>query len=158
MVLQFLAFEGFGGYNITSILNSWAQFGVFAYLFPFLLIFAIVFGILMKSNILGQNRAVHATIALAVGFLALQNDYVTLFFQSLFPYAGMGIAVLLVAIILMGVMFGEQEMDWMKYVFFGIGALIFLIVILTSLSDISWWGTGGYAWGDSWPAIIALLI
>ena len=70
----------------------------------------------------------------------------------------MGIAVLLVAIILMGVMFGEQEMDWMKYVFFGIGALIFLIVILTSLSDISWWGTGGYAWGDSWPAIIALLI
>jgi hypothetical protein len=157
-MFQFLAYAGFYGYTITDILNQWAQFGVFAYVFPFLLIFAIVFGILNKSNILGENKAVHATIALAVGFLALQNDYVTRFFESIFPYAGMGIAVLLVALILMGVMFGETEMKWLQYVFFGIGAIIFLIVILTSLNDISWWGMGGYGWGQSWPAILSLII
>lgn len=155
-----MASYGFGGYTITDILNRWAEFGVFAYVFPFLLIFAIIFGILNKTKILGDNKGVQAVIAVAIGFLSLQNDYVTRFFESIFPYAGMGIAVLIVAIILMGVMFGDEGgIDWLKYVFFGIGVIIFLVVVLTSLSDISWWGgSGGYGWGESWPAILSLII
>jgi hypothetical protein len=158
-MIQFLAYAGFGGFTITDILNRWAQFGVFAYLFPFLLIFAVVFGILNKTSVLGPNKGVQAAISLAVGFLALQNDYVTRFFESIFPYTGMGIAVLLVALILMGVMFGDSDMTWIKYVFFGVGALIFIVVTLASLSDSSiWWGGMGYGWGESWPAILALLV
>jgi len=131
------------GMNLTDVLNYLADFGVFAYLLPFLLIFAVVFGILQKGHILGSNKGVHSTIAIAVGLLALQYDYVTNFFASIFPYAGIGIAVLLVALILMGLLSGDTGSDWIKYVWFGIGALAFIAILWASLGDFSFlWGRG----------------
>ena len=144
--------------TITDVLNQWADIGVFAYLLPFLMIFAVVFGILNKCNILGDNKGVQATIALAIGLLALQFDYVSNFFASIFPYAGIGIAVLLVAMILMGLIAGEENVEWAKFVWFGIGFIIFIAVLLTSISDFSWWGGAAYGWGESWPAILAAII
>jgi len=74
-------------WTITTILNQWADFGIFAYALPFLMIFAMVFGILNKTSLLGDNKGVQATIALAMGLLALQFDYVTNFYATIFPYA-----------------------------------------------------------------------
>ena len=88
-------------YSLTDVMNSWADQGVFAYGLPFLLIFAIIFGVLGKSKLLGDNKGVQATVALAVGLLALQFDLVTNFYATIFPYAGVAISVLVVAIILM---------------------------------------------------------
>ena len=71
----------------------------------FLLIFAVVYGILSTMNIFSKgdkNKGVNAVIAIAVGLLALQWDYVPEFFSVIFPYAGIGISILLVALILMG--------------------------------------------------------
>lgn len=141
--------------SLTDILNTWADFGVFAYALPFLMIFAIVYGILNKTNLLGENKGVQATIALAIGLLALQFDYVSGFYASIFPYAGMGIAVLLVALILMGLAAGEKGMEWTNKVWFGIGAVIFIVVLFTSLSDFQWLGGLGYGWIESWPALLA---
>jgi len=67
--------------TITDVLNQWADMGVFAYVLPFLMIFAIIYGILTKTEILGKNRGVNATIALAAGLLALQFDYVPKYFS-----------------------------------------------------------------------------
>jgi hypothetical protein len=149
--------DGFAVYgsNITDILNTWAQMGVFAYLLPFLMIFAVVFGILNKTTLLGTNKGVQATIALAVGLLSLQFDYVSNFFATIFPYTGIGISVLLVALILMGLI---SDAAWSPKVWFGIGVVIFVVVLLTTLSDIAWMGSKGYLWAESWPAILALLI
>ena len=69
--------------TITEVLNQWADAGVFAYLLPFLFIFAVVFGILNKTKVLGENKGVQATIALALGLLSLQFDYVSNFSSSL---------------------------------------------------------------------------
>jgi len=105
---------GFYGTTITDILNAWVEFGVFAYVLPFLLIFAVIFGILTKSHILGTNKGVMATVSAAVGLLALYNDYVTHFFESIFPYAGIGLSILLVAFAMgniglgLGLMFGGK--------------------------------------------------
>jgi len=128
--------------NLTDILNYLADFGIFAYLLPFLLIFAVVFGILEKAHILGNNKGVHATIAIAVGLLSLQFDYVSEFFASIFPYAGIGIAVVLVALILTGLLAAEDP-SWLKYVWFGIGAIAFIAIIWASLGELSFfWGRG----------------
>ena len=141
--------------TITEILNSWADIGIFAYALPFLMIFAIVYGILNKSNILGDNTGVQVTISLAVGLLALQFDYVSGFYATIFPYAGMGIAVLLIAFIFMGLVGSEGKRVW---IWFAIGAIIFLIVLFTSFSDMYWLGGLGYGWAESWPAILSGLI
>ena len=138
--------------SIGGILQSWADLGVFAYLLPFLMIFAVVYGILSQSKILGENKGVNATIALTVGLLALQFGYVSTFFGSLFPYTGMGIAVLLVAMILMGLIGKEGGFKWIWFV---IGLLIFIVVLMTSFSDWSWWGNGSYDLQGSLPAILS---
>ena len=122
--------------TITEVLNQWADAGVFAYLLPFLFIFAVVFGILNKTKVLGESKGVQATIALAIGLLALQFDYVSNFFSIFMPYAGVGIAILLIGIVLMGLMYDEgAEHNWVRKVFFGLGVLVFLVVVVTSISD-----------------------
>jgi len=143
--------------TITDVLNQWSEAGVFAYLLPFLFIFAVVFGILSKTKVLGDNKGVQATIALAIGLLSLQFDYVSNFFSIFLPYAGIGIAILLIGIILIGLMYDENsESNWVRYVFFGLGVIIFLVVVLTSISDSAF--IGGSRFSESWPAITAAIV
>ena len=142
------------GNTLTDVLNSWADMGVFAYVLPFLIIFAVVFGILNKTQLLGGNKGVQATIALAVGLLSLQFDYVANFFATIFPYAGMGIGILLVALILMGLI---SDKSWSVYIWFIIGIVIFLVVLLTALSDVAWMGGLNYRWAD-WRNILLVIV
>tara|TARA_Y100000034_G_scaffold97974_1_gene119827 strand:- start:3969 stop:4523 length:555 start_codon:yes stop_codon:yes gene_type:complete len=142
--------------NLTDILNNLADYGVFVYLLPFLLIFAVVFGILEKAKILGTNRGVHATIALAVGLLALQFDYVSTFFASIFPYAGIGIAIVLVALILMGLI-NKNDDHWAKYIWLVIGGVAFIAVVWASLDDLGFlFGRGLGDFADIVPVVLVL--
>jgi len=150
--------------DISGILNYWGEIGVFQYVLPFLLIFAVVYGILSKTKILEEhpdkNKGVNAVIAVAIGLLSLQWDYVPNFFARIFPFAGVGISILLVAMILMGLFFNANSTtdSWQKNTFFGIGAVIAIAVVLTSFSDVGvgpdfipgWWGQYG-------PALITLI-
>ena len=145
----------YGGTTITDILNSWADMGVFAYVLPFLMIFAVVFGLMNKSKILGTNKGVQAVIALSVGLLSLQFDYVSNFFASIFPYFGMGLAVLLVALILMGFITDDSKAQW---IWFGLGAVIFIVVLMMSISDASWIGGYGFAWNEAWKSVLTLIV
>jgi len=126
---------------------------VFAYLLPFLMIFALVYGILAKTKVLGDNKGVNATVALAFGLLALQFDYVSGFYASIFPYAGMGLAVFLVAMILFGM---TKEGDWGGKAWLIIGGIIFLVVLLTSVSDMWWLGGAGMGLVEAMPALLAI--
>ena len=60
-----------------------------------MLIFALVFGILIKTQIFKDNKAVNGIIALAVAFMALQFDFVPTFFAQIFPRLGIGLAIIL---------------------------------------------------------------
>ena len=145
------------GTTITEVLNRWADLGVFAYVLPFLMIFAVVYGILNKTKLLGNNKGVQATIALTMGLLALQFDYVSNFFALIFPYAGIGISVLLIALILMGLVMDTEKKN-LNWIWFGLGLLIFIVVIMTSMSDLSWIGGRGYMWADAWPSVLAAIV
>lgn len=146
----------FGTTTIGDILYQWQALGVFAYLLPFLLIFAIVFGILNSTKLLGKNRGVQATIALAVGLLAIQSAYVTGFFQNIFPYTGIGIAILLMAVILTGIAFPHQpRLIWFYLV---LGIVIFVVIVGSMFPQIYWLSGVGYGLTDSVPIILALII
>lgn len=145
-------------FTVTDLLNIWAQQGVFAYVLPFLMIFGVVFGVLSKTGILGPNKGVQAIIALAIGGMALQFDYVTRFFESLMPYTGMGIGVVLVALILTGLFLDNENKKILNWIWFGVGALVFLVIIFNALSDTAWWTYRGWAFYDSLPMIILGII
>ena len=154
-----LASYGYYSGTIGSMLAQWEQMGFFSYLLPFLLIFALVFGLLVKINIFGTkdkpNRTVDAIIALAVSLMSLQFDFVPRFFSEIFPRLGVGLAVLLIAIILLG-LFTTQR-TWMTYTFFGIAAVIFVVVLVQSSGAIGW-STYGWLGRIYWPNWLPLIV
>ena len=121
-------FYGWGMSGFRQVIDQWAQFGVFDVLLPMLLVFVLVFAILEKINIF-KNRGVHLVIALILGFLAITNPYVSVFFMYLFSNLAIGIAILLVMIILLGVALKPEEGTW-QWVF-GIGGGILLLIVLS---------------------------
>ncbi|MDO8610561.1 MAG: hypothetical protein Q7R95_08500 [bacterium] len=149
--LVFLATRSYSGSSsIGDFLNSASQAGFFSYLLPFLLIFALVYGILTRTKIFQENRSINGIIALAVGLMALQFDMVTVFFAEIFPRLGVGLAILLVLIILTG-LFIDPSRGWLMYTLLGIGVVIFLVVIINTAGDLGW--PGSYWWYDNWPTV-----
>lgn len=153
-------------WTITQILNQWADMGVFAYVIPFLLIFSVIFAILQKSRLFAQkkgnddythNRAIEAIIAGAIALLSLQFDFVSTFFANIFPRFGVGLAIFLVVIIVLGFFYHPGDtgkMEWIAWVV-GIGVAIWA---WTSWDD---WSTGGlfnfgYWFEQYLPSLIVL--
>jgi hypothetical protein len=120
--------------------------GFFDYVLPFLIVFAIVFAILEKSEWLGTNKAVKAIISTSVGLLATWGMYLTDFYKEIFPKMGIGIAVILVLLIFVGFFVkgsddGAKKLQWLGWV---VGA----VVIVWTLNSWNLWG--GYGYGGFW--------
>jgi len=142
---------------IGMILQELADLDVFFYALPFLLIFALVFAVLQKVNLTGKNnKGVDAVISIAAGLLALQYDSVPLFFQIIFPKLGIALSVILAAIVLVGMFIDFREFKAPAMIFASLGGIAFIIILLSSFQDYSWWT--GYFWQDNMSAIIAGII
>jgi peptidoglycan/LPS O-acetylase OafA/YrhL len=144
--------------TITEVLNIWNEMGVFSYVIPFLLIFAVVFAILDKTKILSgkesENRGILAIISIAIGLLALQFDFVSEFFAVIFPRFGVGLALFLVLIIILGFFWPQDDNphgSWIGYVI-GIGVAIWALSSWDEWSAYS--GFGGWFVQNVWSIIV----
>lgn len=139
-ILLLQTFSYSGGGQFGGLIESLSQLGFFSYILPFLLIFTLIYGILIKVKFFNKN-VVNGLIALVVGLLALQFEAVPLFFSNVFPRLGVGLGVILVILILLGLFLPNQA--WTGYVLFGVSALIALIVLYQSAgaagSSILYW-------------------
>lgn len=149
-------------YSIGQFLTGWQQAGVFDYLLPFLLIFAVVLGILSATHILGANKGLHVIIALVIGLMALQLNFVSDFFREVFPRLGVALAVILVIMILVGLFIPDNER---RYWFWGLGAIGFiaaLVVLSQSFSAFGWYTSAAYddyiGWVISAVLVIGIII
>jgi Na+(H+)/acetate symporter ActP len=140
--------------TVTDALNWFNQFGGFSYVIPFLLIFAVMYAILEKSGILGDNKGIMVIVSISIGLLSLQFDFVPEFFAVIFPRFGVGISIFLALIIFIGFFWKQDEThgSWIGYVI-GIGIAIW------ALSSWDQWGRYGMGFGG-WFAenIWALLV
>ena len=142
-----LQIGGFGGFSFTDLLSQLESWGFFAYMLPFLLIFALIYAIITSINIFKENKGAAAIVAIAVGLLSLQFNVVPQFFSTIFPNLGVGLSILLAALVLAGVFISEEEKAF-RWILFGTGALIFLVVVVASLS--SWQFAGSWEWRGWW--------
>ena len=152
---------GGGGFSFTNLMQNLDQWGFFTYFLPFLLIFAVTYGILSKIKVFQENNAVNAIIAVAIGLLALQLDFVSTFFMEIFPKFAMGLAIILVLVILLGFFFNGTEVDkWKEYSW--IGWVVGIAVILWALSTWRWgadnYGIGSWFETNFWAILIGILI
>lgn len=132
--------------DLQTVIMQWQSSGIFDYVLPFLLIFAFVFGILQKTEILGDKaKSINVLISVAIGLIAVtQFDMVPRFFQALFPNLGIGLAILF-CVMLLVYMFIDG--DKTKGIGFGwmIGlSVLGLIIAIVAVSDaFSTSGIGG---------------
>jgi len=135
--------------DIGTIFAQWQSIGVFEYLLPILLIFAIVFGILTTTNILGKNKGIHVIIAIvvalmSVGYSSTLGYSLGEFLQTLFPRLGIGLAVLLAVLILVGLFVPADERRYWLWGLGAIGLIIAIVVISKSFSQFDWFTGGNY--------------
>ena len=166
LIFPSLAFySSFGGGSVGDLLFRWEQAGVFSYVLPFLLIFAIVYGIIAHIQIFGDNKPINAIIALAVGLISLQFNFVGTFFSEIFPRVGMGLSILLAVIILIG-LFSRDKDDPTKpgklfnTVMIVVGIIIAVIIVVQSYGAFGWYS--GYNFGPwltyNWPTVLGILV
>lgn len=145
--------QGLGAFE--EILNSWEKVGFFTYLLPFLLLFALVFGILSRMNIFKENKAVNVIIAIVAGLMSLQFKGVSQFFSAIFPRMGIGLIIILVILILAG-LFADPDSPMINYVLLGVGVLVAIIVLVQTAGSVGW--SAGQWWANNWPMIAGVLV
>jgi hypothetical protein len=152
--LVMLASYGYNGGQIGDFLNALERAGFFAYALPFLLIFALVTGILTKVKIFKDTPAMNGIIALAVSLMALQYHLVPEFFSVIFPKLGVALSIILVLLILIGMFLPDSS--WVDFVLMGIAAIIVIVVLVQSAGDVGW--RAGYWWYDNWPMVAGVVV
>jgi len=136
-------------YGLQEVMAQWQSIGVFEYLLPFLLIFAIVFVLLANVPSFKDKdlKGMRTIIAIAIGLLSLQPDFhsliVSRFFASLFPKFGMGIAILLVILTLVSIFADYQDKDkgsgkYVNYALIGVGLIVALVIISNTFQEYGW--------------------
>jgi peptidoglycan/LPS O-acetylase OafA/YrhL len=143
------------GGALGDFLSKWEEAGLFSYLLPFLIIFAMIFGILTKMKIFKESKAVNAIIALAVALMALQFGFVTDFFSQIFPRLGVGLAIILGVLIVTG-LFADKDSNVINYVLLGIGVITIAIVIVQSAGALGW--SSGQWWQDNWQLVVGAIV
>jgi hypothetical protein len=160
--MVFLAsYTAFGGGSIGNVLAQWESLGVFTYILPFLLIFAIVYSVLSFTKVFKGNNAVNAVISLAVALLALQFQVVPIFFAEIFPRMGVALSILLVLVIIGGFFVDPSEdKKWLRYVLMAITAIILIFVIGGSLTGfgLGWNFSGGWFYGIPWGTVLIVAL
>jgi hypothetical protein len=126
-----LQWAGFGFGNMLQQLDA---LGFFAFVLPFMLVFAFSYAILTNLKVFEHNKGAAAIVAFALGMLSLQFGMVPKFFSDIMPHFGVGLSVLLVGMILAGVFITGEDVAY-KWIFFGLGAIIFLVIVISSFSD-----------------------
>jgi hypothetical protein len=150
-----MASWGYGGQGFGDFFRVLDEFGVFRYGIPFLLLFALIFGVLKRLDLFKNNHAVEGIIALSVSLMALQVPMVSDFFSEIFPRFGVGIVIILVLLILTG-FFVPYETSWVSYVYFGISAIVVLIILINTSGILGW--EGGNWFYENWMFIMVLVV
>ena len=163
-VIALASYGSFGGGALGDLFAQWEAAGIFMYALPFLLIFALIFGLLMKMNIFGtkekpeSGKGVNVIIALAVAFMSLQFDMVSIFFSEIFPRFGVALSIILVILILGGLfMPTNKENNWFMVALAVVVFIIIGTVIYNSL-EVFGWGVGGPGLSFFWDRYGALII
>jgi hypothetical protein len=113
--------------------------GVFDILLPFMLIFVVIYAILTKSKILGENRKnFNVALAFVISMITIVYTPLIALLNEAIPHVSVVIVAVIMALILIGV-FGGQ-VSWIGGSLSGIIALIsFGIIIYIFGNAAGWW-------------------
>lgn len=94
-------------FTFNTLIQQAQEIGFYQVIVPFLLVFAIVYGIL-ESIGLFENKGIKAVIAFVLGLLVTGSGIFTETIQSFTPYLGVVIFFLLSFIVVLGLTTGKK--------------------------------------------------
>ena len=121
-----------------TILQHWL-FTKFA--FPFLLVFFIVFAVLQKTKILGENKQLDALVSFIIALIFVSAVYPKLVVGNLILFLTVSIIVVFVVLLLWGFLSGGEAKIEGKGLKIAVGGIVVLAVLLALL-----WATGLAPW------------
>jgi len=148
-------YGGYSGGQIEDVLSKAEQAGIFAYVLPFLLIFALVNGILTRMGLFNENKAINPIISFVVGLLALQFGFVSSFFAEIFPRLGIGLIIILVILIIVG-LFVDPTKPGIMIALLVIAAVIVAVILVQS--SIAEGSSVGYWFQQHWVTIVWIVV
>lgn len=161
------SYGSFGGGALGDLFAQWEAAGIFQYALPFLLIYALVFGLLSKLNIFSsrgeggaikENKGINVIIALAVAFMSLQFNMVSMFFSEIFPRFGVALSIILVILVLGGLFIPTNKSNNWFMVALAIVVLFIIGTVIYNSLGVFGWGIGGPGLSYFWSRYGALII
>src|SRR3989344_2025548 len=148
--------------SIVDVLFQLEGLGFFDFILPFLLMFAVVYGILEYTHIFGKdNKAPRIIVALVLGLLAIRLDFYARFLTEISPRLAVGLIVLLSALILIGMFVPNKSVPTVGWILFALGGLIFIIIAVQTYDALNFFGYSGYFDSSEligWVVMVAILI
>jgi len=132
-------------------------------LLPFLLIFVVMFAILEKSKILGENKSRNdVLVALAISLILIGFPQPRDIVVALMPWLAVGVSVILVFMILYGFVAGDLSKAslWMRITFgvlsgvFTLGVVLYVTGLGNFLVD---WFSNSIS-GDFFMSVVLIII
>jgi hypothetical protein len=159
-----------GAYNLEEFIRILDAWGLTDVMLPFLLIFVIIFALMAKARILGEDKKKYnLVVALVIGLLVViphvldlyppGGDVVEIMNKAL-PQVSLIAVAIIMLLILIGLFGGEAK--WMGSSLSGwIAIVAFIIILIIFGGAAGWWGTWGWFYnlfGAETVAIIVMIL
>ena len=150
-------------FDFNSAIQQWQAIGIFDVMLPFILIFAIIFAILQKTKILSGRKGIDAIVAMAIGFIAIINPYVSQLMRVLLENTVVAVLIIVAAMLLLGLVWGGKKPPVWNFVGAFIGLAVFVWVLGRVADYYQMYSPGTIIFSSIWwennlPWIIPILV
>ena len=133
------------------------QLGFFGFLLPWIFMFAVVFGLLVKTKILGEDKRLAAVVALVAAFFVVGYGGPVLanFFVTLWGVGAVVLAGILVTVLLVGMAGGDMTKIFESKAAMGIIVAIGIVVFIVAAGALGAFASVGT---DVFAIILVIII
>jgi len=117
-------------FNFGEVIKLFKEVGVYEYLLPFLLVFGIVFAILEKTNVFGEDKTnINALISVIIGLVLIVQQGIVETINLFLPRVSLILIVILMFIIVMATLAGKK-FEGFKGAWLGLFMLVGLVAVI----------------------------
>lgn len=121
-------------FNFGDVIITLQEAGVFEYVLPFLLIFAILFAILEKTQVFGTDKTnVNVVVATVIGLLVLVQPDIIKTINLFLPRVSLIIVVILMFLLIISMIAGNTFSGLKGHVF-AIAVVVVIIAVIVALT------------------------
>lgn len=127
-------------FDLRNIFSYWESAGFFDVFLPFILVFSLVFAILERTKVFGDNKkGIHGIVALALGLMVANNTYIREILHTFLPNVAFFMIVILAFIMLVATLFGEAKFLQGNFTWLGLiiaGAFVIWSLVVDNVAEI----------------------